>query len=204
MKSKTPTNKILDDQFGESRETEGYPLHAFRGLPGKVNRWLMGIEKLLIHAAALITLAMMLLTAFEISLRKLAGYSIEGVYEGVELMLVSIVYLGLARVQCLEKNVRVEVLLTRIPFKARLVLESFTMFLTACFCGLAIWMTGKEAWASWLIKETTLLPAALPVYIARGIITLGFFFLWLRFLFQIGERICSLAGTSEAPSVPVK
>jgi TRAP-type C4-dicarboxylate transport system permease small subunit len=139
---------------------------------------------------------MMLLTVAEISLRKLAGVSIEGVYEGVELMLVAIVYLGLSYVQHQGKNIRVEILLMRLPFKAKQVLEAFTLLLTAAFVGIAIWMTGKQAWASWLIREITFLPAALPIYVARAIITVGFFFLWLRLLFQIGERIYRLSATS--------
>jgi len=146
---------------------------------------------------------LMLLTVPEISLRKLAGYSIEGVFEGVELMLVAIVYLGLAHVQHRGKNVRVELLLTRVPFKVRQALEAFTMLLAVAFFGVALWMTGKEAWASWLIKETTFLPAALPIYVARGIITLGFFFLWLRLLIQIGERIYNLIGKSGDKSASI-
>ncbi len=177
---------------------------VFRGRFGSVNRGLLTVEKTLTFAAAVITLGMMLLTTTEILLRKLVGYSIDGVYEAVELMLVSIVYLGLAHVQSREKNVRVEVLLTRIPFKVRQFLEAFTLALTTVFCTVAIWMTGREAWASWLIKETTLLPAALPVYIVRAVITLGFFFLWLRLLIQIAERVYHLTGKFGEPSVTVE
>lgn len=163
---------------------------------GKANRWLRLIEKILIQAAAFMTLAMMLLTVAEISLRKLAGYSISGVFEGIELILVVIVYMGLAHVQNAGKNVQVEILLMHLPIKARQGLEAFTLLLSAAFVGIAIWMTGKEAWASWLIKEITFLPAALPIYVARFFITVGFFFLWLRLLFQIGERIYRLVATS--------
>jgi len=206
MKNKTPINNILDEHIQASREAEadGLKPHVFRGVFGKVNNGLIHFEKLLTSAAAFITLAMMLLTVTEILLRKLAGYSIEGVYEAVELMLVSIVYLGLAHVQNRGKNVRVEVLLTRVPSKVRQSMEAFTMMLTAVFFAIAVWMTGHEAWASWLVKETTLLPAALPVYIVRAIVTLGFFFLWLRLLIQIAERIYNLTGRSVDHSLSVE
>ena len=163
----------------------------------------MGAEQGLTHISAFVVLMMMLLTVTEIASRKLAGYSIEGVFEGVELMLVAIVYLGLAHVQQLGSNVRVELLLSRVSFKVRQALEAFTMLLAMAFFSVAIWMTGKEAWASWLIKETTFLPAALPIWAARGLITIGFFFLWLRLLSQIGERIHALFGRAERTSVPV-
>jgi TRAP-type C4-dicarboxylate transport system permease small subunit len=196
MKNRNPTNKILDEHLKVPRQPDDQQHPDYRGFAGKANRWLAVMEKFLNHAAAFITLAMMLLTVAEISLRKLAGVSIEGVYEGVELMLVAIVYLGLSYVQHQGKNIRVEILLMRLPFKAKQVLEAFTLLLTAAFVGIAIWMTGKQAWASWLIREITFLPAALPIYVARAIITVGFFFLWLRLLFQIGERIYRLSATS--------
>lgn len=200
MKNSIPTDKILDEHLKMPRQPDAQQHPAYRGFAGKADRWLKAVEKILIQAAALVTLAMMLLTVAEISLRKLAGYSIDGVYEGVELMLVAVVYMGLAHVQYLGKNVRVEIFLMWLPFKAKLVLEAFTLLLTAAFVGIAVWMTGKQTWASWLIKEITFLPAGLPIYVARAIITIGFFFLWLRLLFQIGERIYSLSATAGNPS----
>lgn len=195
MKKRTPINNVPDEPVGEPWQPDENILTNGRGFHAKISGWLMIVEKFLKHGAAFITLSMMLLTVIEISLRKLVGYSMEGVYEAIELMLVLIVYLGLAHAQQLGKNVRVEVLLMRVPFKVKQALEAFTMVLTVAFITLAIWMTGKEAWASWLIKETTFLPAALPIYVARATITIGFFFLWLRLLVQIGERIYSLVST---------
>jgi len=205
MSHKTRLSKILGDLFVVLRRADGAQpaAHALRGLPRTANRSLRATEQALTHGAAFIALGMMLLTVTEISMRKLAGYSIEGVFEGVELMLVAIVYLGLAHVQHLGRNVRVELLLTRVPFKVRQALEAFTMLLALAFFSVAIWMTGKEAWASWLIKETTFLPAALPIYVARGVITIGFFFLWLRLLIQIGERIYTLIGKSGGKSASI-
>lgn len=152
-------------------------------------RWLVKMEQGLAHGASAFVLAMMLVTVIEITSRRVLGYSIEGVFEGIELMLVIVVYLGLARVQYIGRNIRVELLLTRVPFKVREVLDAFTMVLALAFFSLAIWMTGKKAWGSWLIKETTFLPAELPIWVVRGIITIGFFFLWLRLLIQIGQCI---------------
>ncbi|UCF92504.1 MAG: TRAP transporter small permease [Desulfobacterales bacterium] len=152
------------------------------------------MEQVLAHGGAVFALAMMLLTVIEITLRKILGYSIEGVFEAVELMLVIIVYLGLARVQYLGKNVRVEILLSNVPFKVRQALEAFTMLLSLAFFSLAVYMTGKKAWASWLIRETTFLPAELPIWAARGVITIGLFFLSIRLLIQIGECIYNLIG----------
>jgi len=170
---------------------------ALRSLPPVINRWLIAIEKCLANVAGCIILGMMSLTVIEITLRKLSGRSIEGVFEGVELMIVAIVYLGLAHVQSLEEHVRVELLITRVPFKARQILEALNILLALAFFSLATWMTGKQAWESWLIRETTFLPAALPVWLARGLVTIGFFFLWMRLIIQLGERIYNLLISQE-------
>ena len=204
MKNRTPPNNIIYESLSSPLQPDAHKHPAYRGFAAKANRWLRVIEKILIQVAAFMTLAMMLLTVVEISLRKLAGYSIDGVYEGIELMLVMMVYMGLAHVQNVGKNVQVEILLMHVPFKVKQLIEAFTLLLTAAFVGVAIWMTGKQAWASWLVKEITFLPAALPIYVARAFITIGFFFLWLRLLFQIGERIYNLSATSADTPTAVK
>jgi len=206
MSHKTHLNKITGNLVMALRGAHGvqHVARALRDVAWTINRWLTATEQALTHGAAFVVLGMMLLTVTEITLRKLAGYSMEGVFEGVELMLVGVVYLGLALVQHRGKNVRVELVVTRVPFKVRQALEVFTMLLAAAFFTVAIWMTGREAWASWLIKETTFLPAALPIYVARGIITLGLFFLWLRLLIQIGERIYNLWGGAGGKSTSIE
>jgi TRAP-type C4-dicarboxylate transport system permease small subunit len=168
------------------------------------NRLLVKTEQVLAHGSAAFILAMMLVTVIEITSRRLLGYSIEGVFEGIELMLVIVVYLGLANVQRMDRNIRVELLLMRVPFRVKEVFEACTMGLVLVFFSFAIWMTGKKAWGSWLIKETTFLPAALPVWVARGIITIGIFFLWLRLLIQIGECIHHLLRGQQEKDVPIK
>lgn len=176
---------------------------ALRGALKAAHRWLKATELGLVYVAAVLVLMMMLISVSEITLRKLTGYSIEGVFEGVELMLVVIVYLGLARAQHLGTHVRVELFIDHLPSKVRQALETCTMIMVLIFLSLAIWMTGKQAWASWLIKETTFLPAELPIWVARGCVTIGFFFLWLRILIQIGERIYNLLVASGEKSASI-
>ena len=163
------------------------------------NRCLINTEKGLIYGASVIALGMMILTVIEITSRKLIGYSMEGVFEGVELMVVSMVYLGLAHAQYMGKHVRVEILITRLPFRVRRAFDVFTMLLALIFFGLAIFLTGKQTWNSWLIRESTMLPAALPIWLARGLVAIGISFLWIRILIQIGEGIYDLFGSSGKP-----
>ena len=149
------------------------------------------------YGASVFIFAMMLLTSIDITVRRLAGFSIEGLFELIELMLVAAVYLGVSRVQSLEKNVRVEMFVTRFPFRVQQAIEAITLILALAFFSLAVWMTGRQAWQSVLIREATFLPAAWPVWLARVILTGGIFFLSLRLLIQIGQRIRNLFGKYE-------
>ena len=118
----------------------------------------------------------------------------------IELMLVAAVYLGVSRVQSLEKNVRVEMFVTRFSFRTQQVIGAFTLFLALAFFSVAVWMTGRQAWQAFLIREATFLPAAWPVWLARIILTVGIFFLSIRLLIQIGQKVGSLFGKYEEPS----
>lgn len=193
----TKKNKKDRDQSEAPRRVRGIQRVA-RALQA-ANRCLINTEKGLLYGASLIALGMMTLTVIEITSRKLIGSSMEGVFEGVELMVVSVVYLGLAHAQYMGKHVRVEILITRLPFRARRAFDVFTMLLALIFFGLAILLTGKQTWNSWLIRESTMLPAALPIWLARGLVTIGISFLWIRILIQIGEGIYDLFRSSGKP-----
>ena len=168
--------------------------------PARLNRGLAAWELWMLYGASVLIFGMMLFTSIDITVRRLAGFSIEGLFEGIELMLVAAVYMAVSRVQSLEKHVRVEMFVTRFPFKTRQAIEALTMFLALVFFTVAIWMTGKQAWQSFLIREATFLPAEWPVWLARIILTVGIFFLSLRLLIQVGQRIRNLFGKSEEPS----
>jgi TRAP-type C4-dicarboxylate transport system permease small subunit len=195
MKQSTPLENKKDRERSEADRRVHGAQRVARAL-GAANRCLINTEKGLVYGAAVIVLGMMLLTVSEITSRKLIGYSMEGVFEGIELMLVAIVYFGVAHAQFLGKHVRVEILVTRVPFKLAQTFDAFTMFLALIFFSLAFWLTGKQAWNSWLIRESTMLPAALPIWAARGMVTVGISFLWIRLLIQIGEKIYNLFENS--------
>ena len=79
MSHKTHLSKMIGDLFLVLRRADGTQpaARALRILSRTANGWLRATERGLTHGAAFIALGMMLLTVTEISLRKLAGYSIE-------------------------------------------------------------------------------------------------------------------------------
>jgi len=154
----------------------------------------------MLYGASVLIFGMMFFTSIDITVRRLAGFSIEGLFEGIELLLVAAVYLGVTRVQFLEKHVRVEMFVTRFPYRTRQAIEALTLVLALAFFIVATWQTGKHAWQSFLIREATFMPAEWPVWLARMILAIGLFFLSLRLLIQFGQRIRNLFGESEEPS----
>jgi len=136
---------------------------------------------------------MMVATTTDIVLRYL-GHAIEGVFEGVEILLVMAVYLGLADVQHRGQNVRVEMIVTRLKGKTRAVVELINLLLPTLVFTVMIWSTGKKAWQSFLIREATFMPAEHPVWLGRVVLTIGLFFLWLRLVIQIGQQLHGLVG----------
>jgi TRAP-type C4-dicarboxylate transport system permease small subunit len=153
----------------------------------------------MLYGGSIIIFGMMFFTTLDITLRKLTGFSFEGLFEGVELMLVAAVYLGAANVQNLRTNVRVEMLVNRLSSKSQQVLDAITLLLSLIVFSVAVWMTGIQAWKSYQIKEVTFLPAEHPVWLARIILTIGLTFLCLRLLIQIGEQVKHLFSKAEKP-----
>jgi TRAP-type C4-dicarboxylate transport system permease small subunit len=154
----------------------------------------------MLYGGSIIIFGMMFFTTLDITLRKLTGFSFEGLFEGIELMLVAAVYLGVANVQNLRANVRVEMLVNRLSSKSQQVLDVITLFLSLIIFSVAVWMTGTQAWKSYQIKEVTFLPAEHPVWLARIILTVGLTFLCLRLLIQIGEQVKNLFSKAEKPA----
>jgi len=153
----------------------------------------------MLYGGSIIIFGIMFFTALDITLRRLTGFSFEGLFEGIELMLVAAVYLGVTNVQNLRTNVRVEMFVNRLSPKSQQALDAITLLLSLIVFSVAVWMTGTQAWKSYLIKEVTFLPAEHPVWVARIILTIGLTFLSLRLIIQIGEQVKNLFSKAGKP-----
>jgi len=153
----------------------------------------------MLYGGSIIIFGIMFFTALDITLRRLTGFSFEGLFEGIELMLVAAVYLGVTNVQNLRTNVRVEMFVNRLSPKSQQALDAITLLLSLIVFSVAVWMTGTQAWKSYLIKEVTFLPAEHPVWLARIILTIGLTFLSLRLIIQIGEQVKNLFSKAGKP-----
>lgn len=169
------------------------------GFFGGLNRGLIAVQHWLLHGSAAIIFFMMVATTVDIILRYV-GHAIEGVFEGVSILLVMAVYLGLADVQHRGQNVRVEMIVTRLKGRTRSAVEVINLLLPTLVFTVMIWMTGSKAWQSFLIRESTFMPAEHPIWLGRITLTIGLFFLWLRLVIQIGQHLRALFGKEGDPT----
>ena len=163
---------------------------------GRVNQGLITVQHWLYYGSAAIIAFMMVATTIDIVLRYL-GHAIEGVFEGVEILMVMAVYLVLADVQHREQNVRVEMIVERLKGRTRCAIEVFDLLLPTIVFTVMIWMTGARAWHAFLIRESTFMPAEHPIWLGRIVLTIGLSFLWLRLVIQIAQYLPGLFGKDE-------
>jgi len=136
-------------------------------------------------AGAVFILVMMGVIVGSVSSRFIFGKSLPGVIEVSEVLMVGIVFLGLARAQQQKLNVRTELLTSCLPRKAQSLL-----LLLGLLTGLSLmfgvsWYTAKDAYISFLIREERYGIIYFPVWPAKAMVPLGSFLLCLQLLIEL-------------------
>lgn len=154
-------------------------------LAAQADRWLGVIERGLSLGAAGLVLVLTLLTAAEVLSRYLFNRPIPGTWELSQLMLVGIVFLGLAHAQAGGRHVRVELLVRRLGPGIRWWLERLALVLGLGIFAVILWAGARDTWRAWEIGDYTLGSIAFPVWPSKLMVPLGSLFLTLRFLIQL-------------------
>ncbi len=131
-------------------------------------------------AAGAILLVMVLVTT-QIVARKL-GQAIPGIYESAELLMVAIVFLGLAYTQSQHGHVRMELLVIRLSPRWRNTLEVFTLLLSLGLFVIITYKSWGNAYQSWQMKDVTMGLIDWPVWPAKILVPIGSGLLSLRFI----------------------
>jgi TRAP-type C4-dicarboxylate transport system permease small subunit len=164
----------------------------------RMDQRLVTVQQWLFYASAFIIFGMMLVTCTDILFRY-AGHPFEGVFEGIEILLVVAIYLALADVQYRGQNICVEILVTRLTGKTRIAFDIFNLFLPVIVFATMVWTTGARAWSSFLMREATFKPAEFPIWVGRIAVTVGLTFLCLRLVIQISQKLKILVkGTGKS------
>jgi TRAP-type C4-dicarboxylate transport system permease small subunit len=156
-------------------------IESMTGIVNLVSRWFnyMGVGVLTI---------MMLLTVSDVFMRFLFNSPILGTLELTEYLMIPVVYFGLAWCAVRRKNVKVDILVTRLSTKPRVILDSITCFLSLVVMVLITWQNFKETiYVFELSRVSDILHIhAYPFYI---VLTLGCFLLCIVLLTNLIENV---------------
>ncbi|WP_026381656.1 TRAP transporter small permease subunit [Afifella pfennigii] len=148
-----------------------------------MQRTLRAIDRLSRFFGVLSGLAIFVITitvVLDVVFRAALNAPIPGATEFSTLLLLALVYLGLASVQATKSNFYVEILVSRLPPAARRIQEGLVTLLAAAVIGVMAWYTGQEAWISTLRGEMSFGAIAFPIWPARITLAFGLAMLWLQ------------------------
>jgi len=151
------------------------------------------LSRYLAWGAASAILLMTLLTFAHVVGRYFLRRPITGSEEITELMMVFAVFLAAAHVASKKGHVRVDVLISLLPRRARATLDSLTSLATAAIISLLVWQIGVRAWDNLLHPgpHTPVLWVPLGPFImvaAIGCMALCLEF-WLEFFHSLSQTL---------------
>ncbi len=116
--------------------------------------------------------AMMVLTAVDVTLRKVANMPIQGSYELVQYMLAITISLGLAYCAIEKSHVNIDLVITRLSKRTQGIINSITGLLSLIFAAIMTWQTCVyiTTLAKSGLTSTVLL---IPVFPFVGIVAFG-------------------------------
>jgi TRAP-type C4-dicarboxylate transport system permease small subunit len=151
------------------------------------------ISRFLNRAANVLSAVVIFIMVFYITAdvlgRDLFSRPIPGTYEISEMLMVLVVFLGLAYTQAMGSHIRTEFVLRLFPPKGRLVIEICTHFIFLITFAFFVWEGTKEAIISWQEKEFIAGLINVPRYPARWAIPIGAFLVCLTLAFDIADRL---------------
>lgn len=155
---------------------------------------LRAVERLNIFMGVASGVAIFLITLIvvaDVTLRALFGQPVPGATELSTLLMVALVFLGLASVQTAKANFRMEVLIDILPPGIARVVNFMTTVIALIAISIIGWYTAQEAFHALSVKEMSYGAVSFPIYPARVIIAVGFILLALQLLI---DAVFLLAG----------
>jgi TRAP-type C4-dicarboxylate transport system permease small subunit len=135
--------------------------------------------------SGVLILVMILLVSVDVVIRKLFAETVPGASEINTLLLVALVYLGLAGAQARGAHFSVTLLRDRLPAGGRRATDMATTAVSLAFTGVLTVFTYGKAMQSFASGEASFGVVAFPIWPSRAAIALGFALLSLQLLVQL-------------------
>lgn len=153
--------------------------------------FLRAVERFHVFIGVLSGMSILVITltiVADVVLRMVVGQPVRGATELSTLLMIGLVYIGLASVQVSKANFRMEIVIVQLPVKLQRAINLLTTCIAMFVIGLMAWYTAQEAMSSLQRREMSFAAISFPVYPARLIIALGLCLLALQ-LFVDAVRI---------------
>lgn len=115
-------------------------------LGSKVEQGIHKTSTTINYIALLFLFLMMLLVAFDVLGRYLFDSPFTGTFDSIEMMMAVVVFCSLAYCTLVEGHVRVDVILSRLPQRAKSILNVITFIPSVFIVALIAWRLGDRAW----------------------------------------------------------
>lgn len=153
--------------------------------PGPIRRTLQGISRWVCYGGVLFLIPMMLLTSSEVVGRALWSRPIPGSLEMSSYMLAIFILLGLGYTQQVKGNVRVTMLVSRLPRRVSLSLQVFTTLLSLFVIAILTW----QGWVVGIGEKTVSDMLRIPQYPFRLLVAVGGGLLFLEVLLDLWDTL---------------
>ena len=142
--------------------------------------------------AAGIIMVLMFLTTADVFGRYIFNSPIEGAFEASEVLMVGVVFLGIAYVQSMKGHVKVDVLTSWLPQKGQLALDTFGYIAGFGILVLIVWHSGALAWKAFTTNDQTYGLVQIPLWPGKSLIPIGAGLLCIRLLSDVVSNLSRL------------
>jgi TRAP-type C4-dicarboxylate transport system permease small subunit len=148
-----------------------------------------GISRTLAVISASLILIIMVAMVADVARRYLTGRSIPGVVEYTEVLMVGVIYLGLAYAQRKGDHIGVDIFTTRMPPRVSQIVQAIGLIIVSLAL---LWM----AWETWQVAQRSMATgeyrfglARVPIWPARLTIPLGITVLLCEIFFDVVDLL---------------
>ncbi len=131
------------------------------------------------------TLVIMVLIVVDVAGRTLFNTPIPGSNEFSELLLIAMIFLGLAAAQQRREHFAIELAIQYLPPSAKRWVTLGGWLVSLAVVGLLAWLSARQAWTSMLRNEASYGTIAFPIWPARAVLALGLGLLSLQLVIDI-------------------
>jgi len=152
------------------------------------------IERLLMRlgvASGIATLLITVVVVVDVAGRSIFNHPIHGATELAELLLVAMVFFGLAAAQQGRQNYSIDIATRSLPANVQGLIDLLGYLVCLSVVGILAWLSTKQAFVSWERGEAGFGIIPFPIWPARFVLAFGF---WLLAVQLVCDILRHLAG----------